>query len=104
MWKELCTLDDSVEFLSDQISSFADAEPFREFLQRPLKRGPSTGDITTSPFAGMAITDYAELVSKHFRQYPVLHIDLKVNWLFSVSKGVILIGSRMFMESHSTIR
>ncbi|KAM6493857.1 putative AAA-ATPase domain containing protein [Amanita muscaria] len=52
-------------------------QPFREFLQRPLKRGPSTGDITTSHFAGTAITDHSELVSKHFRQYPVLYIDLK---------------------------
>ncbi|KAF8909711.1 hypothetical protein CPB84DRAFT_1438611 [Gymnopilus junonius] len=49
----------------------------REFLQHPLKRGPSTGDITTSQFAGTAITDYCELVSEHFRQYPVLYIDLK---------------------------
>ena len=101
MWKELYTLDDSVEFLSDQISAFADAEPFREFLQRPLKRGPSTGDITTSQFAGTAITDHGKLVSKHFRQYPVLYVDFKVNWLVSVSKGVILIGSRMFMEPHT---
>ncbi|KAF8326436.1 hypothetical protein F5887DRAFT_1084531 [Amanita rubescens] len=77
MWKELYTLDDSVECLSDQLSAFADAEPFREFLQRPLKHDPSTPDITTSQFAGMAITDHGELVSKYFRQYPVLYIDLK---------------------------
>ena len=101
MWKELYTLDDSVEFLSDQISAFADAEPFREFLQRPLNRGSSTGDITASKFAGTAITDHGELVSKHFQQYPVLHIDWTVNWLVSVPKGVILIGSRMFMEPHT---
>jgi hypothetical protein len=63
LWKELYILDDSVELLSDQIS---DAEPFREFLQQPLKRDPSTRDKTTSQFAGTAITDYGELVSKHF--------------------------------------
>ena len=61
------------------MSVFANAEPFREFLQRPLQRGPSTRDITTSQFAGMAITDHSDLVSKHFQQYPVLYIDLKVN-------------------------
>ena len=49
------------------------------------------------------ITDHGELVSKHFRQYPVLSIDFKVNWLVSVSKGVILIGSRMFMEPHTEL-
>lgn len=87
MWKELYTIDDSVECLSDQLSAFADAELFREFLQRPLKRGSSTGDITISQFAGMAIIDYSELVSKYFRKYPVLYIDLKVNWLVSVSRG-----------------
>ena len=58
---------------------FADAEPFREFLQRPRQRVPSTRDITTSQFAGTAITDCNDLVSKHFQQYPVLYIDLKVN-------------------------
>ena len=40
--------------------------------------GPSAGDITTSQFAGTTIADYTELVSKHFRQYPVLYVDLKV--------------------------
>jgi hypothetical protein len=101
MWKELYTLDDSVECLSDQLSAFADAEPFRDFLQPPPKRGPSTGDITISQFAGMAITDHGELVSKYFQQYPVLYIDLKVKWLVSVSKGVILIGSRKFKDPPS---
>ncbi len=66
MWKELYTLDDSVECLSDQLSAFADAEPFRDF-----------------------------------QQYPVLYIDFKVNWLVSVSKGVILIGSRKFKDPPS---
>ena len=96
------TLDDSVEFISDQISAFThtDAEPFKDFLQRPPKSDPST-DITTSQFAGMAITDHGKLVSKHFRRYPVLYIDLKVNWLVSTSKGVILIGPRMFVEPHT---
>ena len=98
MWEELYALDDSVECLSDQLSAFADAEPFRDFLQPPPKYGSSTGDITISQFAGMAITDHAELVSKYFQQYPVLYIDFKVNWLVSVSKGVILIGSRKFKD------
>lgn len=102
MWKELYTLDDSVEFFSDQISAlvFADPEPFRDFLQRPLKRGPSIADITTSQFAGLAITDHSELVSNYFQQFTVLYIELKVNWFVSVSKGLILIGSRMFLWPH----
>jgi hypothetical protein len=61
LWKQLYTLDDSVEFLSDlNISVFADTEPFREFLARPLQRGPSSRDITTSQFAGTAITDHSD--------------------------------------------
>ena len=39
---------------------------FRDFLQRPLKPGLSVGDIITSQFEGMAITEHANLVLKHF--------------------------------------
>ena len=59
------------------ISVFADAEPFREFLQRPLKRG-SSSDIDAGPFAKTAISHHKDLVSEHFQQYPVLYINLKV--------------------------
>jgi hypothetical protein len=69
---------------------FADVESFRDFLQPPVQRGPRSRDITTSQFAGMSITDHSDLVSEHFQQYPVLHIDLKVNWLLSNSKGAYL--------------
>jgi hypothetical protein len=75
-------------------------------VQRPLNpSSPSTTgrDITSSQFAGLAITDHGELVSKHFQQYPVLHFSLKVNRVVSITKRAILISSRMFMESHTTI-
>lgn len=89
----------------DEITTFVDKSlAIEAFLRdrgghhlvlRPRRCGKS------SQFAGTAITDHGELVSKHFRQYPILYIDFKVNWLVSVSKGVILIGSRMFMEPHT---
>jgi hypothetical protein len=68
-------------------------------MRRPLQRGQSSGDITTSQFAGTAITGYGDLVSKHFRQYPVLYIDLKVNWLVSVSNRG---RSYQFKDVHGT--
>ena len=68
----------------------ANAELFRAFLQQTPSGGPS--DITTSQFAGTAITEHKDLVLKHFQQYPVLYIDLKVSWLVSISKGNILNG------------
>ena len=68
------------------VSVFAEVKLFREFLGRPSKRGPSS-NITTSQFAGTSIADHSELVLGHFQQYPILHIDLKVNWFVSISKG-----------------
>ena len=87
MWKELYTLDDSVEHLSDRISVFADAGLFREFLQRPLKREQGPGDINDGPFAKTAIAQCNDFVSEHFQQYPVLYVNLKVNWIVFVLKA-----------------
>ena len=71
------------------ISVFADGELFREFLQRPLKRGSSSRDIDAGLFAETAISHRKDLVLMHFQQYPVLHVNLKVIiWLVSVLKGV----------------
>jgi hypothetical protein len=81
LWKELYTLDDSVEHLSGRISVFADVELLRDFLQQPLKREQSSGDINDGPFAKTAIAQRNDLVSKHFQQYTVLYVSLKVNWL-----------------------
>ena len=80
--KELRTLYDSVEFLSNGMCSpFLMAELLRYFLQRDPQRRPQYPDIHTSQFKGMAIADeeHQEFVSKYFKQYPVLFIDLKVN-------------------------
>lgn len=65
----------------DEITTFVDKSlAIEAFLRdrgghhlvlRPRRCGKS------SQFAGTAITDHGELVSKHFRQYPILYIDFK---------------------------
>ncbi|KIL58636.1 hypothetical protein M378DRAFT_311289 [Amanita muscaria Koide BX008] len=50
----------------------------REFLQRPLRpESDHARAKTTSRFESTAIIDHRDLVSTHFRQYPVLYVDLK---------------------------
>jgi hypothetical protein len=90
LWKDLYTLDDSVQLLSDRLFlRLLTYEPFRDFLQRPLEPGSSVGNITTSQFAETAITEYSDLVTKHFQQHPVLYIDLKVNlFVFRLERGL----------------
>lgn len=81
MWKELYTLDDSVGHPSDRISVSADAGLLREFLQRPLKREQGPGDVNDGPFAKTAIAQCNDFVLEHFQQYPVLYVNLKVDWI-----------------------
>lgn len=61
----------------------------REFLQQPLKSGPISGDqnINNSQFANTAITGHTNFILKHFQQYPILYIDLKVDSLVFISKA-----------------
>lgn len=62
-------------------SATTDADCFREFLERPQLEPLAFKDITKSNFCGTLIAGdpYRHLVAKHFREYPVLYIDLKVN-------------------------
>jgi Predicted AAA-ATPase len=76
--------------LSSGTSTLSDVSSCREFLQRPTNPTEQlySRDITKSTFRRTAIADpqYAELVDTHFKKYPVLSIDFKVNMLVSALK------------------
>jgi hypothetical protein len=63
------------------ISVLTDVRCVRAFLERPLQTDPHYFTNVDAWFEGTAITDksHNELWKTHFRQYPVLYIDLKVN-------------------------
>lgn len=87
----------------EYLNPFSTAETLRDFLQRDFQRGPKDHDINDSPFKGMAIADevHREFVSKNFKQYPVLLIDLKVSLLVFVWKQGVDNSPRMSVPSHT---
>jgi hypothetical protein len=53
---------------------------FRAFLERPQQEPLASKDIKKSTFRRTMIAEdtHRDLVTKHFQQYPVLYLDLKV--------------------------
>ena len=56
---------------------------FREFLERPQQAPLAIKNIAESKFNATLIAGnpYRQLVTRHFEQYPVLYMDLKVNYI-----------------------
>jgi hypothetical protein len=85
LWQILYPFDASVNrFMLYHVAS-ADSNCFREFLERRQLEHCSE-DITTSNFATTLIASeqHRDLVKEHFRQYPVLYVDLKASCLVDI--------------------
>jgi hypothetical protein len=80
--KVLCSINDPVNRLVLLQFATTDTNFFREFLERS-QLVPTINNIADSKFKDTLITKRAHenLVDRHFRNYPILFLDLKANIL-----------------------